>query len=179
MSEIFANFEQKFLPNSSIMAVEIERKYLVKSDEWRSMSSSSRHFCQFYLSVNPDCTIRIRIIDDSSAFLTVKSRNKGISRGEWEYPIPVEDAQAMMKLHIGRLVIKRRHLVPYAGYTWEVDIFEGELSGLAVAEVELPSPDASVTIPPFVGKEVSGDVRYYNSSLSGTGELPPEVSSPS
>lgn len=178
MSEIFANFEQMFiLPKLLTMAVEIERKYLVKSDEWRSMSSSSSHFCQFYLSVNPDCTVRIRIIDDSSAFLTVKSRNKGISRGEWEYPIPVEDARAMMELHVGRLVIKRRHIVPFGGYIWEVDIFEGELSGLAVAEVELPSSDAVVALPPFVGKEVSGDVRYYNSSLSGTGALPPEVSS--
>ncbi len=166
------------MPNSLIMAVEIERKYLVKSDEWRSMSSASRHFCQFYLSVNPDCTVRVRIIDDFSAFLTVKSRNKGISRGEWEYPIPVEDARAMMKLHIGRLVIKRRHFVEFGGYTWEVDVFEGELSGLAVAEVELPSADAVVTLPPFVGKEVSGDTRYYNSSLSGSGTLPPEVSSP-
>lgn len=166
------------MPNTLIMAVEIERKYLVKSDEWRSMSSSSSHFCQFYLSVNPDCTIRIRIIDESSAFLTIKSRNKGISRGEWEYPIPIADARSMMKLHVGRLVIKRRHIVPFEGLIWEVDIFEGELVGLAVAEVELPSPDTMVPMPPFVGKEVSGDARYYNSSLSGTGALPPEVSSP-
>lgn len=166
------------MPNSLIMAVEIERKYLVKSDEWQSMSSASRHFCQFYLSVNPDSTVRIRIIDDNSAFLTVKSRNKGISRGEWEYPIPVEDARAMMKLHVGRLVIKRRHIVPFEGLIWEVDIFEGELAGLAVAEVELPSPDTVVSLPPFAGKEVSGDARYYNSSLSGSRTLPPEVSSP-
>lgn len=166
------------MPNSLIMAVEIERKYLVKSDEWRSMSSSSSHFCQFYLSVNPDCTIRVRIIDGASAFLTIKSRNKGISRGEWEYPIPVEDARTMMEIHVGRLIIKRRYIVPFGGNTWEVDIFEDELSGLAVAEIELPSSDAEVSIPPFVGKEVSGDFRYYNSSLSGTGLMPPEVSSP-
>lgn len=84
----------------------------------------------------------------------------------------------MMELHVGRLIIKRRYIVPFGGNTWDVDIFEDELSGLAVAEIELPSSDAEVSIPPFVGKEVSGDFRYYNSSLSGTGLMPPEVSSP-
>ena len=158
------------------MAIETERKYVVVSDQWRPMAVTCKHFCQFYLSINPERTVRVRIIDDNAAYLTVKGRNVGISRNEWEYPIPVEDARAMMPLHVGRVIAKKRHIVPFGGWNWEVDVFEGCLSGLVVAEVELPSPEISPALPPFVGRDVSGDARYYNSSLSGDGALPPEVS---
>lgn len=157
------------------MAIEIERKYIVANDSWRSMATESKHFCQYYLSTDPDRTIRVRIIDDATAFITVKSRNRGIARGEWEFEIPVDDAIAMKPLHIGRVISKHRYIVPFAGHTWEVDIFEDALSGLALAEIELATVVTSFDIPPFVGREVSDDVRYYNSSLSAGDTLPPEV----
>lgn len=157
------------------MAIEIERKYIVADDSWRSMATESKHFCQYYLSTDPDRTIRVRIIDDTTAYITIKSRNRGIARGEWEFAIPVDDAISMKHLHVGRVISKCRYIVPFAGHTWEVDIFEESLSGLALAEIELATADTSFDIPPFIGREVSDDIRYYNSSLSAGDSLPPEV----
>lgn len=147
------------------MAKEIERKFLVKNTSYRDMASGRRHIEQAYLSRDPRATVRVRIID-GEARLTVKGLNDGAIRDEWEYAVPVEDARDMTeRCATGRVIVKTRYIVPFGGLTWEVDEFEGSLAGLTVAEVELPSADAEVTMPPFVGEEVTGDARYYNSSL--------------
>lgn len=153
------------LPELLYMAKEIERKFLVKNDGYRSMSCGERHIVQAYLSRDPKATVRVRI-SDSSAWLTVKGLNRGAVRDEWEYGIPVDDARQMIeRCASGRVIDKIRRLVDFGGYRWEVDEFQGELAGLTVAEVELPSADAELELPPFVGEEVTGDSRYYNSSL--------------
>lgn len=147
------------------MAKEIERKFLVANDTFFSMASRSVDIEQGYLCTDPDSTVRVRIKGDE-AFITVKSRNQGATRNEWEYPIPVSDACEMMECCRG-VIKKKRFLVPYDGLVWEVDVFGGRHSGLVVAEVEIESEDVRLSLPPFVGEEVTGDPRYYNSVLAG------------
>ena len=147
------------------MAKEIERKFLVTGDSYRALSSGSKHIEQAYLNRDPRATVRVRIVD-GEARLTVKGINDGAVRDEWEYAIPVSDAREMIdRCATGRVIVKTRFIVPFGGRTWEVDEFEGSLTGLVVAEVELPTADAEVSLPPFAGEEVTGDPRYYNSSL--------------
>lgn len=148
-----------------IMAKEIERKFLVADNSYESMATSCRHIMQGYLCRRPESTVRVRIAD-GEAWLTVKSRNRGIERDEWEYPIPVEDARLMLsRCADGNVIEKYRYIVPFGGFTWEVDRFCGAHEGLIVAEVELPHAAVSPSLPPFLGKEVSGDPQYYNSNL--------------
>lgn len=148
------------------MGQEIERKYLVKSDTWRAAVSASTHIVQGYLPTGPEVTVRVRIAGDR-AYLTIKGQTEGIARAEFEYPIPVEDAQAMLTtLAKPGVIDKVRHLVPHAGRVWEVDVFAGENLGLIMAEVELQSADSRVELPEWAGTEVSGDARFYNSELS-------------
>lgn len=154
------------------MGVEIERKFLVEGAAYKAMASSSARIEQGYLSANPEATVRLRIkaVDggEEHAFITVKSKNHGARRGEWEYEIPAADARQMMPLCTGCLQ-KTRYVVPFGGYTWEVDCFGGRLDGLVVAEVELESEDAHPPLPPFAGREVTGDPAYYNSNLCTIG----------
>lgn len=155
------------------MAYEIEHKYLVINSEYRDMAESSRSIQQGYLSRNPDCVVRIRIADDK-AFLTVKGRNfsdreddmRQDIRHEFEYDIPLEDARVMIGMCEGNNIDKTRYIVPFRGYVWEVDEFHGALEGLVVAEIELHSPHDVYELPPFVGKEVTGDPAYYNTNLN-------------
>lgn len=147
------------------MAKEIERKFLVTDSSYRDMASAERHIVQGYLSRDPRATVRVRIAD-GRAWLTVKGRNDGAVRDEWEYEIPVSDARDMLgRCAAGRVIEKTRYIVDYGGRSWEVDEFGGELSGLTVAEIELDSADEQPELPPFVGDEVTGDPRYYNSAL--------------
>lgn len=148
------------------MAKEIERKFLVHSDAFKQEARHTYTIIQGYLSRDIP-TIRLRI-RDCDAFITIKgaSTDDGLSREEWEYPIPVEDARSMMKLCTGLVIEKERYLVDYGGYTWEVDVFHRELEGLVLAEIELPSEDTIFTLPLWVGKEVTGNPQYYNSVLS-------------
>lgn len=146
------------------MPVEIERKFLVASDDYKRVATASHRIAQGYLSADPEATVRVRILDDS-AFLTIKSKTVGCSRGEWEYPVPVAEAEEMMALCRGKIE-KMRRIVPFAGHVWEVDEFGGRLAGLTLAEIELPSEDAEFDLPPFVGAEVTGDPQYYNSNLA-------------
>lgn len=149
----------------SIMAKEIERKFLVTSDEYRGMSTEHHVIEQAYLSRDVRATVRVRIIGEK-AFLTVKGRNEGAVRDEWEYEIPVEDARGMIeRCSDGRIIVKTRWIVDYQGMRWEVDEFGGEHKGLTVAEIELPTSGTEFDLPSFAGKEVTGDIRYYNSSL--------------
>jgi len=145
------------------MALEIERKFLVASNAWRPLATSEA-FVQGYLSSSPDRTIRIRIRGDA-AFLTIKGKTVGLTRSEFEYPIPLADAREMLLLCERPLIEKTRHRVTHAGRLWEIDEFGGENAGLIIAEVELESEQASVDLPPWIGREVSGDPRYFNSNL--------------
>lgn len=146
------------------MAKEIERKFLVTDDTYRSMASSWTKISQGYLSTNPDSTVRIRIKDDY-AFITVKSRNRGVVRNEWEYEIPLCDAEEIMTQCKLSCLEKIRYIVPFNGHEWEVDEFHGRLSGLVVAEIELANEYEAFDKPSFIGEEVTSDPTYYNSSL--------------
>lgn len=148
------------------MAKEIERKFLVAVDSYKSMARDSRRIVQAYLSTSKDATVRIRMIDNR-AYITVKGSNAGCVRDEWEYEIPVADALLMIeRCHLENAIYKTRHYVEYEGHIWEVDEFAGRLQGLVVAEIELDSPDEYFELPPFVDKEVTDNPKYFNSVLS-------------
>ena len=146
------------------MSKEIERTFLVDDDSFREMASFTFHILQGYLNRDPERTVRVRIRNDS-AFLTVKGKTIGCERDEFEYEIPLEDGLQMLKLCSGKILDKTRYIVPYEGYVWEVDEYHGDLEGLIVTEVELKSASDEVTLPPFAGREVTGDPKYYNSQL--------------
>lgn len=147
------------------MATEIERKYLVTSDAWRHEATEILLLRQGYLSTDPECAVRVRI-SGSSAHLTIKGKNIGGAAPEFEYPIPVADAADLLdNLAKKPLIEKKRHLIPKGDLLWEVDEFFGENAGLVIAEVELDARDQAVPLPSWVGREVTGDARYYNASL--------------
>lgn len=148
------------------MSLEIERKFLVRPGyDIAALATESTFIGQKYLSDNPDATVRVRIAGNR-AMLTVKSRNCGAVRCEWEYEIPVEDAEAMMDIAGLPGIVKTRYYVPFEGHTWEVDVFHGPLEGLVLAEVELADENENVILPAFVDREVTGDPAYYNSVLA-------------
>ena len=144
---------------------EIERKFLV-SGEFRSHAFSSTRICQGYLSSAKGRTVRVRIAGDK-AFITIKGPVQGLSRFEWEKEIPMDDAQALLEICEPGVIDKTRYLVRNTDRThvWEVDEFHGENEGLVVAEIELHSEEDTFDKPSWIGEEVSGDRRYYNSSL--------------
>ncbi|MBD5348467.1 MAG: CYTH domain-containing protein [Bacteroides sp.] len=146
------------------MAVEIEKKFLVNSHEYRNMASACHTIVQGYLSKEPERTVRIRIIDDKG-FITVKGKTIGCKRLEFEYEIPLDDAKDMLKLCLSPILEKKRYIVNYCGYKWEIDEFEGYLAPLVIAEVELPDESLPLQLPAFIGEEVTGNPKYYNSNL--------------
>lgn len=149
----------------SPMATEIERKFLVPAGAWHPQPGTGTLYRQGYLSSDLQRIVRVRIAGDA-AFLTVKGETQGISRLEFEYPIPVADAATMLDELCPRpFVEKRRYQERYAGLVWEIDVFEGDNAGLILAEVELPTPTTPIVLPPWVGREVSNDPRYFNSNL--------------
>ncbi|MGG7605830.1 CYTH domain-containing protein [Massilia sp. BKSP1R2A-1] len=146
------------------MGVEIERKFLVSGDAWRTLGAPVL-LRQGYLSADPERTVRVRI-EGEQGVLTIKSKSEGASRGEWEYPIPLRDAEELLDRLCERpLVEKYRRRIDFQGFTWEVDEFLGENAGLVVAEIELPAEDTVFDLPDWIGNEVTGERRYYNSSL--------------
>jgi len=148
------------------VGVEIERKFRVTSDAWRASVAGSVRYQQGYLSRSPTAAIRVRT-DGERAYLNIKSTTDGVTRLEYEYPIPLADAEELLaRVALRPLIVKTRHYVDFAGRRWEIDVFEAENAGLVIAEVELEAADADVVLPPWVGREVSADPRYYNSSLS-------------
>jgi adenylate cyclase len=147
------------------VAKEIERKFRVDKS-WRP-SDDGVAFEQGYLSSHPDRVVRVRI-EGNRAKLTVKGATMGVTRSEFEYAIPVADAQAMMSLCEKPIITKRRHIVMHEGKRWEVDVFGGENAGLVIAELELASEDEAFAKPPWTLDDVSGDPRYYNSNLVKT-----------
>jgi CYTH domain-containing protein len=157
---------------TAFMAIEIERKFLVLHDGWRHDAGPGRRVCQGYISRSAGTTVRIRRIGDQ-AFLTVKGARNGISRPEYEYEIPLADAEAMLAdLCLHPPLEKVRYDVPHAGLVWEVDVFEGSHAGLVLAEVELDHADQPIALPAWVGPEVTYDVRYRSAALARSGGLP-------
>ena len=154
------------------MGKEIERKFLVKDTSFMASAVNSLNISQAYLSTNPDATVRIRI-SGQNAFLTIKSRNHGATRDEWEYPLPLSDANDMIQTCCkSNCIEKCRYIVPFAGRFWEVDVLGGRLSGLIIAEIELENESAEIDLPPYVGQEVTNDARFYNSALVSASEPP-------
>lgn len=146
------------------MGIEIERKFLVTGNAWKAAAEGVL-YRQGYLSTDKARTVRVRIAGNR-AFITVKGLASGISRPEFEYEIPVDEAAAMLnELCLKPLIEKHRYVVDYKGLQWEVDEFFGENRGLIVAEVELDRADQVVELPDWVGSEVTADARYFNSSL--------------
>lgn len=157
------------------MAKEIEHKFLVKDDSYRSLARCSHEITQAYVARMERGVVRVRILDER-AYITLKSRNTGMSRDEWEYEIPVADAREIVaRLTDGNVIRKTRYVVDYEGYVWEVDEFHGNLQGLVVAEVEVPSEDCCPALPPFIGREVTGERRFYNSVLMELKSLPGDL----
>jgi len=145
------------------MGKEIERKFLVTGDAWRTGECSD--YRQGYLSIDKQRTVRVRVAGDT-AFLTVKGITEGATRAEYEYPVPVTDAQAMLEtLCLRPLIEKRRYRIQYNGMTWEIDEFLGENAGLVVAEIELETAQQPFDKPGWVGEEVTSDPRFYNANL--------------
>ena len=149
------------------MGKEIERKYLVKDNSFKEKAVEKHRIVQGYLNKAPESTVRVRVIDQSNAYLTVKSLTVGSVRGEWEYCIPVKDAVELLGLCPKNEVIdKTRHIVYYDNYRWEIDEFIHPSSGLVVAEIELSDENEAFSLPPFVGLEVTGNPKYYNSNIA-------------
>ena len=144
------------------MPVEIERKYLVIGDKWKQ--GKPVRICQGYLNRDKERTVRVRL-EGNKATLTVKGPNRGATRNEYEYTIPVADAAELLKMCDGPVLEKNRYVVVCDGLKWEVDEFLRENIGLVVAEVELTSADQSFNCPQWLGQEVTDDPRYYNSNL--------------
>jgi len=145
------------------MGKEIERKYLVLGDAWRALARGVR-YRQGYLSTVKERTVRVRTVGDRG-YLTVKGLTVGATRREFEYEIPADDTAALLEMCEQPLVEKVRYTIPFGGLAWEVDEFEGVNQGLVVAECELSSEDQRIELPPWIGQEVTGDPRYFNSNL--------------
>lgn len=146
------------------MGIEIERKFLVIGTAWKE-NAPPVPCCQGYLCPGSGVTVRVRTMGEKG-YLTVKGRGEGLSRLEYEYAIPLAEAMEMLdRLCAKPLISKNRYLIPCQGLVWEVDEFAGDNSGLVIAEVELASPDQVVPLPGWVGREVTGDPRYYNAAL--------------
>ncbi|MBR4783356.1 MAG: CYTH domain-containing protein [Bacteroidaceae bacterium] len=145
--------------------MEIEHKFLVSSP-FKHLATGVKHIVQGYLSDDPNRTVRIRVTDDK-AFITIKgeSTDDGLSRYEWEKQIDIDEATQLLNLCLPGTIDKHRYIVPWKGHEWEVDEFHGALEGLTLAELEVPTADTDFELPPFVGEEVTGNPRYYNSQL--------------
>jgi len=147
------------------MGTEIEKKFLVRNDSWEAEAHQGTLYRQGYLPCHRLASVRVRVAGDKG-YLNIKSLTLAITRHEFEYEIPLYDAQDMLDTLCERpLIEKIRYLVDHEGHTWEVDVFEGENDGLVVAEVELTSEDEAFELPAWAGEEVSVDPRYYNNNL--------------
>jgi adenylate cyclase len=145
------------------MGLEIERKYLVAGDGWRPGEGGVLQR-QGYLAIGDRCTVRVRV-EPGAATLTVKGAQRGVSRAEFEYPVPREDAEEMLDL-CGLVVEKTRYRREHEGHVWEIDVFHGANEGLVTAEIELATEDEVFEAPPWLGADVSHDVRYRVAWLS-------------
>ena len=154
------------------VAIEIERKFRVVGEDWRGQVVKSVRMAQGYINdmaalrdARQNASVRVRIAGDQ-AFLNLKSRELGRSRQEFDYPIPVADAEALLALCVGGRIDKVRHYIPQHDLTWEVDEFAGDNAGLVVAELELPAVDTAFDRPDWLGREVTEEQRFYNLALA-------------
>ena len=147
------------------MSFEIERKFLLRGDDWQRLTTGRTSIRQAYLSSNGKASIRVRIKGDGTATLSIKSRPADLRRLELEYPVPTLEAEALMQLRQGSVIEKVRYVIPHGDLAWEVDVFEGENLGLVIAEIELHHERQHVELPPWIGPEVTGQQQYYNSAL--------------
>jgi len=146
------------------MAKEIERKFLVKGDSWRRLAQGSV-YSQGYISTQKTATVRVRIVGDQG-YLTIKGPSVKYSRSEFEYLIPIADAEEMLETLCDHpLIEKTRYRVEQGNLTWEIDEFEGVNQGLIIAEVELSDEEQQIELPSWIGEEVSDDPKYFNSNL--------------
>jgi len=144
---------------------EIERRFLVRGDEWRQIEANKIGIRQAYLGFNKS-SVRVRISNNNNATLAVKSRPAALRRLELEYVIPLVEAEALFALRQGSVIEKVRHQLCCGNHHWEVDVFSGENDGLVIAEIELRDEGQQIDLPPWIGEEVTGQPRYYNGSLA-------------
>jgi adenylate cyclase len=145
------------------MPLEIERKFLVRGEPWKSLPQGAL-MRQGYITASPERVVRVRIEGDA-AMLTIKAARAGFVRGEWEYPIPVADANELLQLCVQPLIEKYRYRISFANMLWELDVFIGDNAGLVVAEIELDHESQTFAKPDWVGDEVTNDPRYLNANL--------------
>ena len=146
------------------MGVEIERKFLLKNTDWQDVAGAGQVIKQGYLSLVKERTVRVRV-KDAKGFLTIKGKTVNTTRVEFEYEIPLAEAEALLNLCEGAIIDKTRYNIVAKNLVWEVDVFEGDNKGLVVAEVELESEAQEINLPDWIGEEVSADSRYYNANL--------------
>ncbi len=156
------------------MAKEIERKFLVTGDGWRDGCDAGTAIRQAYLVVLDDRSVRVRIAGERTAKLTIKLGGAALVRDEFEYDIPLADAAALMDRAVGRVIVKTRYRLAKPPHVWEIDVFEAELAGLHIAEIELQDAAEAFRLPDWVGREVTGDPTLTNQGLA-TGRRPVEV----
>ena len=157
------------------MAKEIERKFLVDGDGWKDGAEKGVRLTQAYLMSGPQRSARVRIFDGGRARLTMKFGGAALSRDEYEYDIPLADALELVSHALGAVIDKTRYCLADGAYVWEIDVYHGDLAGLVGAEVELPDETATPPLPDWLGREVTGDPRYLNQTLSETGRHPEEA----
>ncbi len=146
------------------MGVEIERKFLLKNTDWQDVAGAGQVIKQGYLSLVKERTVRVRV-KDAKGFLTIKGKTVNTTRVEFEYEIPLAEAEALLNLCEGAIIDKTRYNIVAKNLVWEVDVFEGDNKGLVIAEVELESEAQEINLPDWIGEEVSADSRYYNANL--------------
>ena len=147
------------------MKVEIERKFLVKNQDWKKLIVEKHSIQQGYLNTDKSCNVRVRIMNNL-AFITIKGKRVNTARTEFEYEIPLNDAESILKLSKTSIIKKTRFTVNHQGQIWEIDQFEGDNQGLVIAEIELKQKDEAISLPNWIGTEISNDERFYNLSLS-------------
>lgn len=145
--------------------IEIERRFLLKNDDWRVLASEAELLQQGYISVEKECTIRVRIVNEQ-AWLTLKGYISDLTRSEFEYPIPLADAENILANMCPFKMEKLRYLVNYQGFSFEIDEFFGENAPLIIAELELPSEESEFPRPNWLGEEITADGRFTNAYLS-------------
>lgn len=155
------------------MGIEIERRFLVETDAWRSAFAAgrgrARAIRQIYLASDESRTVRVRIADGTAATLTIKLGGAGLARGEFEYEIPLADAEELAKGALGKPIDKTRHDIPLGRHVVELDVYAGALAPLVVAEIELSAETEAVDLPPWLGREITGDPAYSNARLALAG----------
>ncbi|TPW32506.1 CYTH domain-containing protein [Martelella alba] len=157
------------------MAREIERKFLIRNADWEKEADDGVRLTQAYLAGGRDRSVRIRLFDGKAARLTLKFGGGTFARDEFEYDVPLDDARQMLTHATGIVIDKTRYKVERGAFTYEIDVFHGDHDGLIVAEVELPDENAEPPLPDWLGREVTGDRRYLNQSLSKRAGLPEEI----